>query len=87
MTAEMDEVLGDVDVALTAAATGEAPATLESTGDPGMSTIWSFTGTPALSMPRFTGPRGLPVGLQIVARRNRDADVLAFAAFLEGVQF
>jgi Asp-tRNA(Asn)/Glu-tRNA(Gln) amidotransferase A subunit family amidase len=83
MTAEMDEALSQVDVAVTAAATGEAPATLERTGDPVMSTIWSFTGTPALSIPRFTGPHGLPVGLQVVARRNCDADVLGFAAFLE----
>jgi Asp-tRNA(Asn)/Glu-tRNA(Gln) amidotransferase A subunit family amidase len=82
LCAQMDEVLDGFDVAITAAATGEAP-TLDTTGDPIMSTVWTLTGTPALSVPRFTGPGGLPVGLQVVSGRNRDADVLAFAAFLE----
>ena len=83
LRAQMDAVLSGVDVAVSAATTGEAPATCDTTGDPVMSTIWTHTGTPALSAPRLTGPRGLPLGVQITARRGQDAAVLAFAAFLE----
>lgn len=80
---EMDNVLGDVDVAISLAATGEPPITQLYTGDPAMQTLWTFTGTPALSIPRFTGPSGLPIGLQVTSRRSHDIDVLAFAKFLE----
>lgn len=83
LKASMDAVLSGVDVAISAATTGEAPPTLDITGDPLMSTIWTHTGTPALSAPRLTGPRGMPLGVQITARCRHDADVLAFGAFLE----
>ncbi len=83
LKASMDAVLSGVDIAIGAATTGEAPPGLDTTGDPLMSTIWTHTGTPALSAPRLTGPRGLPLGVQITARCGHDADVLAFAAFLE----
>lgn len=81
--AAMDKVFDNVDVIIGLAATGEAPATLSMTGDPVMQTIWTFTGTPALSVPALTGSSGLPIGVQVTAKRRRDADVLGFAAFLE----
>lgn len=81
--AAMDAVFGDIDVIIGLAATGEAPATLAMTGDPVMQTIWTFTGTPALSVPALRGARGLPIGVQVIARRQMDARVLGFAAFLE----
>lgn len=42
----------------------------------------NFTGHPAASLPAGTH-RGLPVGMQIVGRRYRDADVLAASAAFE----
>ncbi|MBE0594373.1 MAG: amidase [Gemmatimonadales bacterium] len=81
--AAMDTVLDDFDVVIGLAATGEAPATLATTGDPVMQTIWTFTGTPALSVPALSGASGLPIGVQVCARRERDADTLGFAAFLD----
>lgn len=79
----MDRVFDGVDVTIGLAATGEAPATLSMTGDPVMQTIWTFTGAPALSVPALTGAHGLPIGVQVNSKRQRDADVLGFAAFLE----
>ena len=48
----------------------------------------SCTGLPAMSVPCGFSADGLPVGLQIVGRRHRDADVLALArAFEQATQF
>lgn len=48
----------------------------------------SATGLPAISVPCGFSPSGLPVGLQIVGQRHRDADVLALArAFEQATQF
>jgi len=48
----------------------------------------SATGLPAISVPCGFSADGLPVGLQIVGRRHRDADVLALArAFEQATQF
>jgi len=43
----------------------------------------SVTGMPAISVPCGFSGEGLPVGLQIVGRRHRDADVLALARAFE----
>lgn len=80
--AHVDAWFDAVDIVVTAAATCEAPPP-EDTGDPIMSTIWTDAGTPAVSVPVLCGPRGLPLGLQVIARRGRDVDALAFAATLE----
>ena len=34
---------------------------------------------PSLSLPVFTGPNGLPIGLQILARRHDDRALFAWA--------
>jgi Asp-tRNA(Asn)/Glu-tRNA(Gln) amidotransferase A subunit family amidase len=70
-----------VDAWITPAATGPAPAGLESTGDPLMSVPWSLAGFPAVSLPAGD-VGGLPVGLQCVARPGQDELLLAFAAAL-----
>jgi Asp-tRNA(Asn)/Glu-tRNA(Gln) amidotransferase A subunit family amidase len=79
----MDHVFDEFDVVVGLAATGEAPASLATTGDPAMQTVWTFTGTPALSVPALRGAAAMPIGVQVCARRGRDANVLAFAEFLE----
>ena len=45
----------------------------------------SCMGLPAISVPCGFSPSGLPVGLQLVGRRGRDADVLALARAFESV--
>lgn len=46
---------------------------------------WAFniSGHPAISLPAGTTPAGEPVGLQLIARRHREADLLAVAAAAE----
>jgi amidase/aspartyl-tRNA(Asn)/glutamyl-tRNA(Gln) amidotransferase subunit A len=43
----------------------------------------NFTGHPAASIPAGMSADGLPVGMQIIGRRNADADVLAASAVFE----
>ena len=80
---EIDATFEQVDVLLTPAAVGEAPEGLGATGDPIFCRIWTLLGVPCLSLPVLKGPAGLPIGLQIVGRRGRDAELLAAAAWIE----
>lgn len=43
----------------------------------------TLTGTPAISIPAGYTRKGLPVGLQVVARPRGEAELLAFCALLE----
>jgi Asp-tRNA(Asn)/Glu-tRNA(Gln) amidotransferase A subunit family amidase len=78
----LDEVFARFDAILTPAANGEAPVGLESTGDPAFSTLWSFCGTPAVSLPLLVGENGMPIGVQLVGLRGNDARLLRTANWL-----
>ncbi|MET0627881.1 MAG: amidase [Acidimicrobiia bacterium] len=82
---DVDELFGDRDVLLTLAALGEAPAGLDNTGDPRCARLWTLVGHPTVSVPGLTGSTGLPVGVQLVGRPGRDAELLAAAAWLTSV--
>lgn len=77
-----DALMGDVDVLLTPAAAGVAPIGLEWTGDAAFNLFWSALHVPCITVPCGTGPGGLPVGIQIVAARDRDAVCLNAAAWI-----
>lgn len=79
----LDEFFLDFDAIITPPAAGEAPHGIEATGDPSFCTIWTLTHVPALSIPTGFGPAGLPLGLQIIAARGRDAVALTVAAWCE----
>jgi Asp-tRNA(Asn)/Glu-tRNA(Gln) amidotransferase A subunit family amidase len=70
------------DAILTPAAFGTAPKGLESTGDPAMCALWTLCGMPALSIPLMQGANGLPLGVQLVGARHRDAQLLRTARWL-----
>ena len=69
---EIDEVLDGYDVLITPSAPGEPPKGLATTGNAIFNSIWSALGTPAVTLPLFKGPSGLPVGLQLIAGRFKD---------------
>ncbi len=81
--AGLDRLFGEYDVLLTPSAAGEAPLSLDSTGDASFNRGWTMLHVPCVSVPAGTGPTGLPVGIQIVGRIGQDAKTLAAAAFLE----
>jgi Asp-tRNA(Asn)/Glu-tRNA(Gln) amidotransferase A subunit family amidase len=78
----LDELFDRFDALLTPAAAGTAPRGLQSTGDPAFCTLWTFCGTPALSLPLMHGANGLPLGAQLVGRREDDARLLRTARWL-----
>ncbi len=77
--ARLPAVLEGCDVLLAPCVTGEAPLGLDSTGDPSFQAIWTILHVPALSLPTHRGPNGLPVGIQLIARRYDDQRLFACA--------
>ena len=75
-------MFADFDAIVTSATTGDAPVGLGSTGSPMFCTIWTLTGVPALSMPLLKGDADMPIGVQLVAARGQDAQLLAIARWL-----
>jgi Asp-tRNA(Asn)/Glu-tRNA(Gln) amidotransferase A subunit family amidase len=76
---EMAEPMRGVDFLLTPAASGEAPATLRSTGTSVFNRAWTLLGLPCVTLPSGVGPGGLPLGVQLVGRRDEDMRLLAWA--------
>jgi Asp-tRNA(Asn)/Glu-tRNA(Gln) amidotransferase A subunit family amidase len=70
------------DAILTPAAPGSAPKGLGSTGDPAFCTLWTLCGMPAVTLPLMQDSGGLPIGVQLVGRRNFDARLLRTARWL-----
>jgi Asp-tRNA(Asn)/Glu-tRNA(Gln) amidotransferase A subunit family amidase len=70
------------DAILTPAALGTAPRGLSATGDPSFCTIWTLLGMPAISVPAMHGADGMPLGVQLVGRRNFDARLMRTARWL-----
>lgn len=69
----------EADLVLTLSTGGEAPKGLQSPDRPDSCLVWTLCGAPAISLPRFIGPTGLPFGAQFVARRYNDFQLLEFA--------
>jgi Asp-tRNA(Asn)/Glu-tRNA(Gln) amidotransferase A subunit family amidase len=70
------EAMKDIDLLLTPSAPGEAPTGLASTGDTSFNILSTWTYTPCVTLPVFTGPSGLPVGIQLIGHRNQDHRLL-----------
>ena len=70
--AQLDEAFGEYDLLLAPAAFGEAPEGMFAfTGVP-LYQIWTTLHLPTVSLPAFTGPAGMPVGVQLLAKRRAD---------------
>jgi Asp-tRNA(Asn)/Glu-tRNA(Gln) amidotransferase A subunit family amidase len=79
---ELAGLFNGVDVLVTPAATGEAPADLGTTGDPRFNRLWTLLRVPAVNVPGLTGSTGLPIGIQLVGPPLRDGHLLACAEWL-----
>lgn len=76
------QIFSHADAILAPAAPGPAPEGLESTGDSIFNGLWTFVGTPAVTVPVFTSGNGLPMGAQLIGPRGGDARLLRTAAWL-----
>ena len=71
------------DAILTPPALGTAPKGLGATGDPVLCSLWTLLGMPAITLPLMQGENGLPLGVQLVGRKNYDARLMRTARWLE----
>jgi len=79
----LDGLYDGCDAIVTIPAPGEAPQGLVSTGDATFCSLWTMAGLPAITLPSGRGPRGLPLGLQVVGRYREDERTLQVAAWCE----
>jgi Asp-tRNA(Asn)/Glu-tRNA(Gln) amidotransferase A subunit family amidase len=82
LNAALGSVFDEYDAILTPAAPGPAPRGLDSTGNPVFCTLWTYLGTPAVTLPLMRTEDGLPLGVQLVGRRGNDARLLRTANWL-----
>jgi Asp-tRNA(Asn)/Glu-tRNA(Gln) amidotransferase A subunit family amidase len=80
---DFSRFLDDYDAVVTPPAAGEAPGSLETTGDPSFCTIWTLLGVPAVTIPTGLGSRGMPLGLQIIGNQGESNHLLATAMWCE----
>lgn len=80
---ELENFFEEYDVIVTPSTSGEAPLFKKPVDKPDSCLIWSLCGAPALNVPMFSGPQGLPFGLQVVAKRYDDLLLMNFAKKLK----
>ncbi len=74
-------ILDGYDAILTPSAPGPAPV-FATTGNPAFCSLWTYLGTPAISLPLLQAPTGMPLGVQLVGKRGGDAHLLRVANWL-----
>ncbi len=77
------EVFEDYHGVLMPSSPGVAPKGLKSTGTAEFNKVWSYLGTPCISLPLLEGENKLPLGLQLIGDRYDDHRFLGVARWLE----
>ena len=62
---------------------GVAPKGLKSTGTAEFNKVWSYLGTPCVSLPLLEGENNLPLGVQLIGNKYDDHRFLGVAKWLE----
>jgi len=78
----LEDVFNEYDAILAPSAPGPAPLGLDTTGNPVFCTLWTYLGTPAITLPLLQSESGMPMGVQLVGRRGNDARLLRTAQWL-----
>ena len=71
------------DALLTPSTNGEAPKGLEGLTMGQFNSFWTWMYGPALNVPAYLGPSGMPVGLTLVGKQGEDAKLLGTARWVE----
>ena len=74
-----ERLFGNSDILICPSTTDTAPALKDGTGSPLMCRAFTLLGLPSLSLPYGLDANGMPVGVQVVARRGADMPLLLFA--------
>ncbi|MFZ7092533.1 amidase [Primorskyibacter sp. 2E233] len=82
LNAALEEIFERCDAILCPSATGPAPKGLDSTGDPIFNGLWTFCGTPCLSLPLLIAENDMPMGVQLVGPRGNDTRLLRTGQWL-----
>lgn len=82
LNAGLEEIFERCDAIICPAAVGPAPHGLGSTGDPVFNGLWTFCGTPAVTVPLLAGSNGLPMGVQLIGPHGNDGRLLRTARWL-----
>ena len=80
--ASLAPIFARFDAILTPAAPGPAPEGLRFTGEATFNALWTYTGTPCVTLPLLEID-GLPLGVQLVGPRGADGPLLRTARWLE----
>ena len=72
-------LFGQSDILICPSTLDTAPELANGTGSPLMSRAFTLLGLPSLSLPYGLADDGLPLGVQVVARRGNDLSLLLFA--------
>ena len=75
----VDKLFDEFDALLTPAAAGE-PGRKNAVGNNVFNRMWTAMYLPCVAIPAGTGRKGLPVGIQLVGRRNSDRKLLSLGA-------
>jgi Asp-tRNA(Asn)/Glu-tRNA(Gln) amidotransferase A subunit family amidase len=75
-------ILGGLDGIVTPAASGEAPRNLTEVEDSSFNSLWTLMHGPCVTIPAFTGPNGMPVGLQLVGAIGSDDATIALSRWI-----
>lgn len=77
----IDDFFNNFDILISLSTAGEAPLR-EVTELPDPALMWTLTHLPAVSVPQFSSPTGLPFGMQVVARKYNDYLLFDFLDYL-----
>ena len=80
---EIAPIIANYDVLLTPAAASEAPEGLLAPSDLLFQRFWTLLHVPAITLPGFTGPHNLPIGIQLIGSHLGDSKLLRAAAWVE----
>jgi amidase len=75
--ANFSELLGDGEIVIAPSAPGEAPEGLGWTGNADFNRMWTSLHVPCLHLPVDRGPKGLPLGVTLIARVGEEKKLVA----------
>jgi len=78
-------LFGSFDALLTPSDRGEAPPDLRSIHDSPFNGSWTLMHVPCVTIPAYTGPANMPVGVQVVGPHQSDDRTLAIAGWVAKV--